>query len=77
MTTIIEKDSPTSTLLMIFVVIILLIGGAGLVFGYMNGTFGINTTVIDNNRTIKNKTVVLSSQLHTPVSEKRDQIPVR
>jgi hypothetical protein len=59
MTTIIEKDSPTSTILFIFVVIILLIGGAGLVFGYMNGTFGEKTPVIDHNKQVANKTLVI------------------
>ena len=47
MTTIIEKGSSTPARVLVFVVIFL-IGGAGLVFGYMNGTFGAKPTVIEN-----------------------------
>jgi hypothetical protein len=53
MPTIIEKNLPTPAMVLIFVVIIFLIGGAGLAFGYMNGTFGAKTTANEN------KTVVL------------------
>jgi len=75
MTTLIEKDSPTSTLLSIAIALILLIGGAGLVFGYINGTFGEKTTVIENKKTIENKTVVLTSQDHIQVPEKPGPMP--
>lgn len=53
MTTIIEKDSPAPAIILIFVVIIFLIGGAGLAFGYMNGTFGSKPTVIENKSVVQ------------------------
>ncbi len=58
MTTLIEKDSPVPALVLIFVVIFLLVG-CGLGFAYMNGAFGEKTTVIENNKTVENKTAIL------------------
>ena len=69
MTTIIEKDSSTPAMVLIFVVFIFLIGGAGLGFGYMNGTFGEKITVIENNKTIENKTLIVPVQTPPPTRE--------
>jgi uncharacterized membrane protein len=69
MTTIVEKNSSPFTVLLTFVVIILLIGGGGLGFGYRNGTFGGKTTVIENNKTVENKTTILPVQTPPPARE--------
>ena len=52
MTTIIERESSGSGLLLIFVMFIILVGG--LTLGYMNGMFDGKTTVIENHKTINN-----------------------
>ena len=83
MATIIEKDSSTPAVVLIFVVVILLIGGGGLGFGYMNSTFGEKTTVIENNKTIENKTIIVPVQTPPPAREavpesrKPEQQPAR
>ena len=57
MTTIIEKDSSAPAVLLILIIMILFVGG-GIGFAYLNGSFG-GTTVIENNKTVESKTVVL------------------
>ncbi|MDD5260793.1 MAG: hypothetical protein PHD76_02995 [Methylacidiphilales bacterium] len=71
MTTIIEKDSSTSAILLVFAVLLLVAGG--LFFAYMNGAFGARTTVIENHKTIENKTFVMPEQppSHAESSEKK------
>ena len=64
MTTIVERDSSSSAVLLIFVV--LLLAGGGLGFAYMNGAFGEKTTVIENNKTVEDKTVVVPIQTPAP-----------
>ena len=82
MTTIIEKDSSAPAFLLVFVVIILLIGG-GLGFASMNGFFGERTTVIENNKTVENKTVVVpveappAAPVKAHESEKSSEVPAR
>lgn len=81
MTTIVERDSSTSAVLLIFVVLLLVGGGFGL--AYMNGVFGEKTTVIENNKTVENKTVVLPAPAApvapagAPNPERHEQAPVR
>jgi len=85
MTTIVERDSSTSAVLLIFVVLLLVGGGLG--FAYMNGAFGERTTVIENNKTVENKTVVMPAQPspsapertpeRAPEPEKPAQMPPR
>jgi len=82
MTTIVERDSSGPAVLLVFVVILLMVGG-GLGFAYMNGAFGEKTTVIENNKTVENRTVVLPAPA-TPVApasapepERHDQAPAR
>jgi len=71
MATIIEKDSPTSALLLIVVGILLFIGG-GVGVAYMSGVFPPSTSVIENNKTVEvnktveNKTVVVPEQAPPP-----------
>lgn len=69
MTTIVERDSSGPAVLLIFVVILLLVGG-GLGFAYMNGAFGERTTVIENNKTVENKTVFMPAQSPPPAPER-------
>jgi len=82
MTTIVERDSSGPAVLLIFVVILLLVGG-GLGFAYMNGAFGEKTTVIENNKTVENKTVILPvptapvAPASAPNPEGHDQAPAR
>lgn len=82
MTTIVERDSSTSAVLLIFVVLLLVVGG-GFGFAYMNGAFGEKTTVIENNKTVENKTVVLPAPAapvapaRAPDPERHEQAPVR
>ncbi len=70
MTTIIEKDSSTSAVLLVFAILLLVAGG--LFFAYMNGAFGAHTTVIENHKTTENKTFVTPAQPadHAEHSEK-------
>ena len=82
MTTIVEKDSSGPAVLLVLIVILLLVGG-GLGFAYMNGAFGEKTTVIENNKTVENKTVVLPAPTapvapaNAPYPERHDQEPAR
>jgi hypothetical protein len=70
MTTLVEKDSSAPTLFMVVILILLLVGG-GLAFAYMNGALGDKTTVIENNRTVEERTVVVPAGTPTiaPVRE--------
>jgi hypothetical protein len=82
MTTIVERDSSGPAVLLVLVVILLLVGG-GLGFAYMNGAFGEKTTVIENNKTVENKTVVLPAPTvpvapaRAPEPKRHDQAPAR
>ncbi len=73
MTTIVEKDSSTSAVLLIFVIVLLIAGGLG--FAYMNGAFGEKTTVIENNKTVENKTVVVPVQTPAPARHDAPEAP--
>jgi len=82
MTTIVERDSSSSTVLVIFVVLLLLLAGGGLGFAY-KGAFGEKPTVIENNKTVENKTVVMpveappAAPANAPESPKPYQQPTR
>ena len=68
MTTIIEKDSSAPAILLTIVFLIVVTAG-GLEFADMHGTFGRKTTVIENNKTVENKTVILPAQNPEPAHE--------
>ncbi len=61
MTTIIERESSGPAALLVTILIIFLLAG-GAWFAYSNGAFGEKTTVIENNKTVENKTVVVPVQ---------------
>jgi hypothetical protein len=80
MTTLVEKDSATPAILLIFAVVFLLLGG-GLAFVYLNGVFGERTAVVEDYRTVENKTVVVPAEepafvpAREPDSAKPEQTP--
>jgi hypothetical protein len=82
MATLVEKDSATPAILLIFAVVFLLLGG-GLAFVYLNGVFGERTTVIEDNRTVENITMEMPAEepaftpVRAPDSAKPEQTPAR
>jgi len=75
MTTIVERDSSSSALLLVVIVLLLLVGG-GFGFAYTNGMFEGKTTVIENNKmvdvnkSVENKTVVVPAQAPQPAPDR-------
>jgi len=69
MTTLIEKDSPLTAIVLLAVIFVILLGG-GLGLAYMGGVFTDKNDVIENDQRITKQNLLNSSPSPAPESAK-------